>query len=557
MQEWQGPNRSEALNKRSLVVPLIALITLGCGVVNLYSVIGPSLPERSRLLREFFPLEFLHLSRFLTLLIGLALVISSINIYKRKKRAFQIVVLLTSLSVLFHLTKGLDYEEATFSVVLLGILLLSRRFFTVKSSLPSARDAVIRLGLATAAALAYGIAGFWLLDTREFGINFTIGNSIHRTLQFLSLIGDPTIVPHTRYARWFLNSLYLMTASVLGYAGFAVFRPVVYRFATFPHEQDRAREIVARHGRSSMDFFKSRPDKSFFFSPSKDCFLAYRVAGGFAVVLGDPVGPEKEIGPTICEFTEMCTENGWGLAFHQTLPDFLSMYRHLGFRKLKVGDDAIVDLRRFSLEGRDMKKLRSRVNLLQKDGVRAQLYDPPVPDDVLAQAKEVSDEWLRIPGRRERTFTLGQFDFHYLRSTPIFGAFDKQGKMLAFMNILPPCARAESAIDLMRHRIQAPNGSMDFLFVKLFLAEKERGLTRFNLGMAPMSGFQESEQASVEERAVHYFFQRLNFLFSYSGLRQYKAKFAGIWEPRYVVFRTPLDLPRLAMALSRVSGVVD
>ena len=545
------------MKKRSLFVPLIALITLGCGVVNLHSVIGPSLPERSRLLREVFPLDFIHLSRFLTLLIGLALVISSINIYKRKKRAFQIVVSLTSLSVLFHLTKGLDYEEATFSVVLLGILLLSRRIFTVKSSLPSARDAAIRLALAVAAALAYGIAGFWLLDRREFGINFTIGDSIHRTLQFLSLIGDPTIVPHTRYAVWFLASLYLMTASVLGYAGFALFRPVVYRFSTFPHEQDLAREIVARHGRSSADYFKYRPDKSFFFSPSGDCFLAYRVAGGFAVALGDPVGPEEEIEPLVSEFSELCAENDWGLGFHQALPDFLPIYRHLGFRKLKVGDDAIVDLTRFTLEGRDMKKLRSRVNLLQKDGVTAQLFDPPAPDDVLAQAKEVSDEWLQIPGRRERAFTLGRFDFAYLRTTPIFAAFDKQGRMLAFMNLLPACARQESAIDLMRHRIQAPNGSMDFLFARLFLAEKERGLKRFNLGMAPMSGFQQSEQASVEERAVHYFFQRLNFLFSYSGLRQYKAKFASLWEPRYVIFRAPLDLPRLAVALSKVSGVAE
>ncbi len=525
--------------------------------MNVYAVIGPSLPERSGLLREVFPLEFIHLSRFLTLLIGLALVISSANIYKRKKRAFQIVLVLASLSVLFHLTKGLDYEEATFSVVLLGMLLLSRKDFTVRSSLPSARGAVIRLGLAAGVALAYGVAGFWLLDAREFGINFTIGDSVHRSLRFISLLGDPTIVPHTRYARWFLDSLYLMTASLIGYAGFAVFRPAVYRFTTFPHEQGRAKEIVAQHGRSSLDYFKFWPDKSFFFSASENCFLAYRVARNFAVALGDPVGPEEEIEPTVREFAELCAENDWGVGFHQTLPDFLETYRRLGFRKLKVGDDAIVDLARFSVEGKEMKKLRSKVNRLEKEGVTARFHDPPVPDEILAQAKHVSDEWLQIPGRRERTFTLGQFDFAYLRTTPLFTAYDGQRKMLAFMNLIPSYARGESTIDLMRHRIQAPNGVMDFLFVKLFVAEKQQGLMRFNLGMAPVSGFQESEQASLEERAVHYFFQRLNFLFSYAGLRQYKAKFASLWEPRYVIFRNPLDLPRLAMALSKVSGVAE
>ena len=94
---------------------------------------------------------------------------------------------------------------------------------------------------------------------------------------------------------------------------------------------------------------------------------------------------------------------------------------------------------------------------------------------------------------------------------------------------------------------------MDYLFVKLFLSCKEQGFTRFNLGMAPMAGFREREEASVAEKAVHSFFQHLNFLFSFSGLKAYKAKFADSWEPRYVVYRNVLNLPMLGLALSRIS----
>ncbi len=72
-----------------------------------------------------------------------------------------------------------------------------------------------------------------------------------------------------------------------------------------------------------------------------------------------------------------------------------------------------------------------------------------------------------------------------------------------------------------------------------------------------MAGFQEKEEASPEERAVHSFFQRSNFLFSYKGLRAYKAKFATIWEPRYAVYRNVFDLPRLALALGKVSEIND
>jgi phosphatidylglycerol lysyltransferase len=94
---------------------------------------------------------------------------------------------------------------------------------------------------------------------------------------------------------------------------------------------------------------------------------------------------------------------------------------------------------------------------------------------------------------------------------------------------------------------------MDYLFVKLFLLCKAQGFTRFNLGMAPMAGFQEREEASAAEKAVHSFFQRLNFLFSFSGLKAYKAKFADYWEPRYVVYRNALDLPKVGIALGKVS----
>jgi phosphatidylglycerol lysyltransferase len=541
------------MKKRRVLVWIVAGVTLGSGLVNLFSLIRPGLSPRTGWFVEIFPLEFLHLSAFLTLLIGFALVISSINIYKRKKRAFQSVFLLASLSIIFHLTQGLDYEDALSSLVLLVLLVLVRKSFTVKSSIPDLRLELIRLGIAVTVAIGYGVAGFWFLDEKEFHINFTLRNSLYETFLFLSLVGDPQVVPYTRYAHWFVNSLYMMTMTTVGYCIFVLFRPVLYQFRTHPQERAMATEIVLKWGRSALDYFKLWPDKSYFFSPSQRCFLAYRVGGNFAVVLGDPVGPEEEIEDTIRTFMEFCQENDWGLGFHQTLPDFLPIYQKLGFKKLKIGDSAIVDLKRFSLQGKAMKKIRHYVNQLEKFGIQALYYEPPIPEEILLQVKEVSDEWLQISGRRERGFTLGRFEPNYIRSTPLFVAIDQNGQVLAFANIVPSYCEGEATVDLMRHRREVPNGIMDYLFVKLFLYNQEKGYQRFDLGMAPMSGFQENEEASREEKAIHYFFQRLNFLFRYTGLRQYKAKFVSFWEPRYVVYRNPFDLPRLAIALSKVS----
>lgn len=540
--------------RQRFMIWLVTAVTLGSGILNLLSVMGG--PNHPHYWQEIFPLEFIRLSRTVIVLTGFALIVSSVNIYRRRRRAWLMVMALTSFSVVFHLTKGLDYQEATLSFALLLLLIASRSTFRVKSAAPDIRVAVLRLLVAAAVALGYGIAGFWFLDLRHFNVNFHIGDAVLTTLRLLTLSGDPRLTPHTHYAHWFLNSIYLIAVVAVAYAGFALFRPVVYRLSTLPRERARGQQIIERYGRTSLDYFKLWKDKSFFFSPTHNMFISYAVSRSVALALGDPVGPADEIEPTVREFAAFCEENGWACGFHQTLPDFLDIYRNIGFRKLKIGDDAIVDLPSFTLEGKARKEFRSKVRQLESMGIHIREYEPLLSDEVVGTLKEVSNEWLQIPGRRERTFTLGQFEREYVRYTPVLAACDEKGNLLAFVNLIQT-GPVELTADLMRRRTEAPNGIMDYLFVKVFLWAKEHGYQYFNMGMAPMAGFDEREEATAEERAIHSFFQQLNFLFSFRGLRHYKAKFAGRWEPRYLIYRNPLDLPRLALALRRLSEVKD
>jgi len=537
------------------LIGIAGLATLGSGIIDLASAAGRSLPDRMALLRDAFPLEFLHVSRFLSLTIGFALAVASLHILKRKKRALVLVMLLSGLSVVFHLTKGLDYEEAAGSLVLMAVLFLSRKMFTVRSHAPDLRSIFAGAGIAAAASLFYGTLGFWLLDKRDFGIDFSVADGIRRTIAALTFNTDPALVARTRFAAWFLDSFHLVSILALAYILYALFRPVYYRLKTLPDEWARASGILEAHGRSSLDPFKLAEDKIFHFSPSGRAFLAYRMAGSFAVVLADPVGPEEEIGGLIHGFRDCCEENDWKLAFYQTLPDFLPLYHEAGFKKMKVGDDAIVDLGAFSLDGKRMKHVRHEINQFEKAGIKPAYFEPPIPDNIMAGIREVSEDWLKIPGRRERGFTVGAFSEAGVRGTPVFASVQPDGRILAFMNIIRSYAPGETTIDLMRHRRDAPAGIMDNLFAQLFERQRRNGFTRFSLGLAPMSGFREGEEAGKEERAVQSFLRRLNFIFSYSGLTEFKGKFATHWEPRYVIYRNVFDLPRLALALIRVSGL--
>jgi phosphatidylglycerol lysyltransferase len=554
----QGADQQSSWRQRigrefqGFIALVLAGITLGSGFLNLISVVGGA--SQPKLLTALFPLEFSGLSRILAILIGFALIVSSLNIFKRKKRAWAIVMALSTFSAIFHLSREPNYEEALLSSALLLLLGLTRNIFTVKSGRPELRSALLRLVLSAAVAIGYGTVGFWLLDEKHFGVNFRIGEAFGATLRFLSLSGDPRLSPHTQFGHWFVDSLYLITLTAGVYSGLVLFRPMLYRFRVLPRERALAREIVQQYARTPLDLFKLWPDKFYFFSSSCRSVIAYRVANNTALALGDPVGPEAEIGQTVSAFLEMCHENGWSAVFYQTLSDFVPAYRRLGLKKLKIGDDAMVDLLDFSLQGKGKRELRSKVRQLEGTGIHICEFQPPVPDRIIAQLKAVSDQWLQIPGRRERGFTLGQFDRDYLRSKPVLVVMDSNESVLAFINLISVDAR-EITGDLMRRRADAPNGIMDYLFIKLFQYAKEKGYTRVSLGMAPMTGFQEREEATGEERAIHGLFQKLDFVFSFRGLHHYKAKFATSWEPRYLVYRNALELPRTALALRRLSEI--
>jgi phosphatidylglycerol lysyltransferase len=536
-----------------LLVWLVTLATAGSGLLNIYSVLAGNVPARVHVLEKIFPLEFLHLSRFLTLLIGFTLVISSISIRRRKRRALRLVMYLLLFSVLFHLTTGLDYEEASLSLLLFVILAVTRRYFRVQSGPLDLKQAIVRTAACALIVVCYSVLGLSLMHEREFGVSFNVAEALKHTLLLVSLAVDPQLTPLTAYARWFMDSVYLMTFATIVYAGLAFFNPIIYRFRTSARERLQARRIVHQYGRSSLDFFKLWRDKSYYFNNKQNCFIAYQVANNYALALSDPVGPEEFLEETVSGFMEFCRLNDWGVALYQTLPTFLPMYHRLGLKHLKVGDTAVVDLMTFSLDGSHRRKLREIVNKFERKRFQIVEHEPPLSGAILAEARHVSDDWLSLPGRRERQFSLGMFEESYIRLTPLYTLVDERGSMVAFVNRIESYRKGEATVDLMRHLKNAPNGAMDYLFTKLFLACKREGFERFDMGMVPLDGFGQTEHASLQERTVHSFIRHLNFIFSYSGLQHYKAKFADTWEPRYLLYQNILTLPKVAIALTKVS----
>lgn len=550
--ERTADDRGEA--SKAWRVRLVAALAFLNGLLGVVHPLFVRFIGEPRFFAILLPLGLHHWSRSLTAAFGLLLVYLSFHLARGSRVAWWLTLVVSVLAVLARLGWGDLWYTAFLPAATTLLLLGFRSCFTVRSE---ARSIVHGLGLAAVTlvvALAYGTLGFWLLDQRDFGLNFRAGDSLLRTLLELMLAGNSDLVPRTRHARWFLESLRLLgiTAGLVGLT--SLLRPVAYRLRTLPAERAEAREILSRHGRSGLDFFKLWPDKSYFFSDTRRSFIAYRTVFGTALALGDPTGPEDDIEAAVIGFRRFCHDNGWRVSLHQVLPDLRPMYGRLGFHVLKIGEVAVVDLERFATQTVERREFRRARGRFRADGYEVTREPPPQSARLLDAVEEVSNEWLSLPGRRERDFTLGRFDRDYLRESPLVVLRDPNGRPVAFVNEIPSYRVGEATIDLIRHRPTAPHGSMDYLMVELLLLLRREGFRLFNLGLTPLAGVGDRPGAGLQERAIQQLYERLNRFFSYKGLRHYKAKFAPAWEERFLVYEGgPAGLVRTALAFARVT----
>jgi hypothetical protein len=329
-----------------------------------------------------------------------------------------------------------------------------------------------------------------------------------------------------------------------------IVRPVIYRAYTTRRERERVRDLLERYADSSIAYFALLPDKSYFFSDNGDSVIVYKTVGASAIAMGDPIGDEAEFPELVRSFQEYCELNGWAYAFHQARPKYLPLYERHRLKYLKIGEEAVVPTEEFSLEGHEMKRLRSTIARFEREGYRAEVLSPPHDAALLRRLREISDEWLALGKRRERTFTLGYFDESTLQESDVMVARAPDGDIVAFANIIPSYRMAEGNFDLLRYSGEL-HGLSDFLHVSLINHFRREGRPGINLGLAPFSGIERGEARSPVGRAMRLLYSYGNFLFRSKGLREFKGKFRPRWEPRYLIYSGDLQLPGIALAVAR------
>jgi len=531
------------------ILPPLLIFVLG--IVNILSSITPAIPVRLKLVHEFFPRALISNSNEFVLVAGLLLIILSVFLFQGSKRAYYIALFFTLASALGHLIKGADWEEATLAIIASVALLYTRAHYTLRPHRRLTRISYFVLLYSFVAVLLYGIIGLYFMDRHHFGVDFRIWTSVKIIFRMFFLFDDSGLTPLTPFGKHFLFSIYFFGGAVITFIFFSILKPYFTKPYNTEEDIELARELVNKYGNSPLDFFKTYPDKFVFLADNRDGFISFKMTRYFAFVLENPVcRDDASLVQMVRDFDKFCTENGFVSVYYRIPEQSLQLYRDLGKKSFPLGEEAVVDLTTFTMDGGKMKTTRSAINRLTGEGLDIRIYDPPVMDGLLQKLEMVSHDWLSTMKQREIAFTQGVFDRSILKGETIITVEDKEERVYAFLNLVPDSAPGEATYDLIRKVHDAPNGVLDLLMAKTLLYLKDKGYKSANLGLAPLSGI---EGENLAERTVRYAYENLKAFGHFKGLRKYKEKFFPRWEKKFLVYNYDYHLFQVPNALKRVS----
>ncbi|SFI40307.1 flippase-like domain-containing protein [Halpernia frigidisoli] len=527
-----------------------AIVIFFLGIINLISVITPPLADRITIIKNYLPFETRHISKLAVLVLGIGLLIISAQLLKGLKSAWFLALIFSLFSIIGNVFKAFDYEEASFALITILLLIFTRKQYLIKTNFKYLRLGLGTIILVLSTILVFDFFSFYLIDVTHFGIDFTWSQSIYYTFQSFLLFYTDLPKPATAFGRDFIS-----ITKFLGFISwilliFALLIPFKFNFKNEENEKNSARELLEKYGNSALDFFKISKDKSIYFSESREGFVSFKIANNFAVVLEQPVCDEEDQFFIIKEFEEFCRNKGLKPIYYRAPENNLFLFKTLKKQKLLIGQEALVDVQNFTLQGKDRKSLRNGINSIQKKGYNSEVFLPPHSLELMSELKSISDEWLTEFDKKESVFSQGSFEENELETQPIIAIKDENGNLQAFLNIIPDFAPEESTYDLIRKRKDAPGGCLDVLIVRLIEYSKEKNLKYLNMGLTPMSGIDEPD--NPVEQIMKYAYHRVGSLKHFQTLRFFKEKYATVWENKYLVYNNDFELLQIPTALNKV-----
>ena len=543
-----SPRLAQLIKPRSRVPAVVGALTYLVGLTDIAYGMARGWRHRLHPLVDLLPGAIAAASAA-TVVSGILLLLLAHALRRRKRRAWRAALALLALSVVLHAVK-LEVFAVAMSLALLLSLIAYRAEFRALGD-PRTRWRAVRAFLVLAAAsLAVGVLMVFLLRHRVVGGPPSLWSSVQEVLTGLVGLNGPLTFFDDRVTDFegaVLLGLGLMTAVTTIYLALRSPEP---RPELTDADEAAMRSLLGRSP-DSLGYFNLRRDKSVVWSDSGKAAVAYRVVSGVMLASGDPLGDPEAWPGAISNFLAEAELHAWTPAVIGCSERAgTSWCRPTGFSALELGDEAVVDVATFSLEGRPMRNVRQMVKRIERAGYTTEvLRAGSVSEGERRRALVDADAWRGTETERGFSMALGRL-VDPVDPNCVFVVARQDGVMRAFLQFVPWGPDGMS-LDLMRRDRTAEAGVNELLIVDALRSCPQLGVNRVSLNFAAFrSTLERGERlgAGPSVRAWRTVLLFASRWFQIESLYRFNAKFQPTWVPRFIVYPAARDLPRIAVA---------
>ncbi|MES2144473.1 MAG: bifunctional lysylphosphatidylglycerol flippase/synthetase MprF, partial [Pseudomonadota bacterium] len=411
------------------VAPLVlAAMVFGSGLWMSLSALLPPASDAAEAAEALFPLAFVEGSALMSSALGAALILLSLGILRRSAGAFWLTIAALTAGITVALAQGIDWERGLALLIAVGLLLPFRRGFHRHTNLTHAAFAPGWIAAVIAAIAGFGFVLFFAHKgtpyAQDLWWQFAVDERAPRALR-AGLVASLIVG---------LSALWMLLKA-----------PVVRTGSPDAADLARAEDIIATVDNPDAGFALTG-DKSLVFSGDGRAFVMFGVSGRSWLAFGGPVGPRDSGEEASIAFVDAARRAGARPVFYEIDATDVPLMLDLGLTLHKMGEEAMVDLSRFSLDGPGRKRLRAAYSRAGRDGLTLDIVRPPHDTALIADLRRISDDWLAAKKTREKGFSVGRFDEVWLDRWAL-ALVRHNGRVVAFANILSTGTRKVASID--------------------------------------------------------------------------------------------------------------
>ncbi len=359
---------------------------------------------------------------------------------------------------------------------------------------------------------------------------------------------------------WLALLLDILGALVAVIAIYVFFRGVRSRRHLAPDEELQLRELLAEYGeRDSLGYFATRRDKSVVFAPNGRAAVTYRVLGGVSVASGDPIGDADAWRQAVDVWRAEAHRYGWASGVLGASEEGARVYTAAGLKALEIGDEAILDVRAFTLSGPERRSVRQAVNRIERAGYTCKVRrHSEIPEGEMATLRSAAHHWRGAQTERGFSMALGRLGDATDGRCVMVEAYDLAGRLRGMLSFVP-WGRRGLSLDLMRRDRDGGNGLNEFMLNALIEASGKLGAQRISLNFAMFRAvFEEGEKIGAGPvlrawRAILSLFSRF---FQLESLYRSNAKYGPDWQPRFLCYSRTRRLPKIGIVAGALEGFV-